>query len=415
MQQAISFFGYVSESSAEPVFWFRRVFWHLHDHFIPTPRNNYHPHLLSARSLALLSGLLVTVKIFTIAALSFGPVMPAISSAITEENIVSLTNVSRVSAGLPELKANSLLSRSAQLKAEDMLAKGYFSHNSPDGRTPWEFIESTGYGYIHAGENLAVNFTEAEEVESAWMNSPGHKANILNKAFEEIGIGIAQGAYQGKNAIFVVQMFGTQAAQKITLSEEPTKVLPVIRAQQENENFTEGVPAVPAPAPRSEVLGIAESSISAEDSKISLVVKIIGEPVKVMARFGGRGVLLSPSTDGSWKAELDFDFLVGAGVSLVLEAYDMFGNKAVAGAASFSGSTPANFSGSNNSGESKQISLFGHAFSPKIFESQFFLIVATTLLVSLVLAIAIKMHIQHVSLVANASFVVMLAVMLWRL
>src|SRR4029078_3041745 len=126
------------------------------------------------------------------------------------------TNTSRNSYGLSTLTYNDELAKAAQTKANDMLAKGYFAHNTPDGKTPWDFIQAQHYNYIMAGENLAVNFTEAENVEDAWMNSPGHKANILNKNCEEIGIGISQGNFQGHNAIFVVQMFGTPVEQKIT-------------------------------------------------------------------------------------------------------------------------------------------------------------------------------------------------------
>ena len=104
------------------------------------------------------------------------------------------------------------------------MAKGYFAHNTPDGQTPWSFIAAQGYNYLAAGENLAVNFYQAEDVESVWMNSPEHKANILNQSFEEIGIGIAQGEFQGHNAILVVQMFGLPVEQKIALASEPTKV-----------------------------------------------------------------------------------------------------------------------------------------------------------------------------------------------
>src|ERR1051326_548182 len=142
---------------------------HLHDHFIPHARNNYHPHILGHRALALFSALLVTLKIFTLTLVTLGPVLPAYSSAITNENIIALTNQSREQYGLKDLTFNSILSKAAQTKADDMLARGYFSHNTPDGRTPWSFMVAAGYNYLEAGENLAVNFTEAENVETAWM------------------------------------------------------------------------------------------------------------------------------------------------------------------------------------------------------------------------------------------------------
>jgi hypothetical protein len=171
-------------------------FTHVLDHFIPHARNNYHPHLLSHRLTGLLTALLISMKIFTIVAIALGPVVPAYSSAISIANIISLTNQSRLSVQLPDLTENSLLNEAAQTKANDMLAKGYFSHDTPEGKTPWDFISASGYNYITAGENLAVNFTEAENVEDAWMNSPGHRANIVNKNYHDIGIGISQVLYQ---------------------------------------------------------------------------------------------------------------------------------------------------------------------------------------------------------------------------
>src|SRR6185369_1735151 len=129
------------------------------------------------------------------------------------------------------------LAQAAQAKADDMVAKQYFSHTSPDGRSPWDFISAAGYKYQAAGENLAVNYQQAEEVETAWLNSPGHRANLLNPVFKEIGIGVASGNFQGNNVTFVVQEFGTPVA-SIKTATVPPKPAPA--------------PAVttPAPAPK---------------------------------------------------------------------------------------------------------------------------------------------------------------------
>ncbi|MEI6553150.1 MAG: CAP domain-containing protein, partial [bacterium] len=74
---------------------------------------------------------------------------------------------------------------------------------------PWYWIDQTGYQYSSAGENLAVNFDYSKDVVQAWMNSPTHRANIVKAKYQEIGIGIAEGFYQGRPSVFVVQMFGT--------------------------------------------------------------------------------------------------------------------------------------------------------------------------------------------------------------
>jgi uncharacterized protein YkwD len=105
-----------------------------------------------------MSVLLVTVKIVTISWLSLGVVQPASSAAITQESVLALTNQSRKEYGAKALRYNQVLERAAQDKANDMLAKQYFAHNAPDGKTPWDFIKKQGYQYLSAGENLAVHF-----------------------------------------------------------------------------------------------------------------------------------------------------------------------------------------------------------------------------------------------------------------
>lgn len=129
-------------------------------------------------------------------------------AAVVASTLVDLTNTDRSVRGLVSLKINPLLVQAAQAKADDMATKGYFSHNSPDGTTPWYWFGTAGYDFETAGENLAIDFFESAEVESAWMNSPTHYANIVNESFTEIGIATAHGMYQGHQTTFVVQLFG---------------------------------------------------------------------------------------------------------------------------------------------------------------------------------------------------------------
>ena len=125
--------------------------------------------------------------------------------------MVDMTNEDRNINNLKQLQMNPALSQAAKLKAEDMATRGYFSHKSPDGLLPWYWFDKVGYDYEYAGENLALNFGESSEVEKAWMNSPAHKANLLHEKYSEIGIGIAEGEYQGQKTIFVVQFFASPA------------------------------------------------------------------------------------------------------------------------------------------------------------------------------------------------------------
>jgi len=129
-------------------------------------------------------------------------------SAIYAAVLVNLTNQNRATANISELEVNPLLEKAAQMKANDMADKSYFAHNTPDGKTPWYWLEQAGYKYAYAGENLAVNFENSEDVETAWMNSRGHFLNIMNPKYTEIGIATSTGVYKDREAIFVVQMFG---------------------------------------------------------------------------------------------------------------------------------------------------------------------------------------------------------------
>lgn len=122
--------------------------------------------------------------------------------------VATLTNTAREKESLVPLKESEVLALGAQMKANDMAARGYFAHTDPDGNPPWKWFQAAGYTYEYAGENLAVNFNDSEDVVDAWLASPTHRANIMKAEFSEIGIGIAEGQYKGKKATFVVQFFG---------------------------------------------------------------------------------------------------------------------------------------------------------------------------------------------------------------
>lgn len=130
-------------------------------------------------------------------------------SAVLPAMVTLLTNNARSSESMAKLSTSEKLTSAAQAKAEDMALKGYFAHNSPDGKTPWFWLDQVGYKYEYAGENLAVNFEDSSEVVNAWLQSPMHRFNILRKQYQEIGVGTAVGLYEGKQATFVVQMFAT--------------------------------------------------------------------------------------------------------------------------------------------------------------------------------------------------------------
>lgn len=107
------------------------------------------------------------------------------------DEVIRLVNVERQKNGLKPLTANWELSRVAQYKSKDMATKNYFSHQSPTYGSPFDMMKSFGIKYSYAGENIAYGQQSASQVMNAWMNSQGHRANILNSNYTQIGVGIA--------------------------------------------------------------------------------------------------------------------------------------------------------------------------------------------------------------------------------
>lgn len=105
------------------------------------------------------------------------------------EQVLSLVNAERKKHGAQPLRLLNTLNNVAQLKAKDMHDKNYFSHNSPTYGTPFEMLKSQGVHYMSAGENIAKGQKNAQAVMQAWLNSAGHRQNILNPAYEFMGIG----------------------------------------------------------------------------------------------------------------------------------------------------------------------------------------------------------------------------------
>ncbi len=124
--------------------------------------------------------------------------IPEVNSSVTafENEVIRLVNEARVKNGLKALKANWELSRVARYKSQDMVDQRYFSHNSPTYGTPFQMIKAFGLSYRSAGENIAYGQRTPQQVFDTWMNSSGHRANILNSSYTQIGVGyVAKGNY----------------------------------------------------------------------------------------------------------------------------------------------------------------------------------------------------------------------------
>lgn len=179
--------------------------------FIPCACNDERPRFFCTKNARLLvvAILLLEVGLFVIPTLTYvynqnlAQVLPSVLAA--------MTNDERAAHNLPELAVNPVLSRAAEMKARDMAEKGYFAHVSPDGTQPWQWLDMAGYAYDYAGENLAMNFTDSRDITDAWMRSPTHRANIVKDTYTEVGTGVARGTYQGKETIFVAQVYANPA------------------------------------------------------------------------------------------------------------------------------------------------------------------------------------------------------------
>lgn len=171
-----------------------------------------HTKLIKGWPFILLIVLLLASKVFISLAM---PKNKAFGSDLTAENILSAVNKERQLRNLVTLKTDSRLSAAGQSKSEDMIARHYFSHTDPEGNYIWPKIESAGYApYLQLGENLAVEFYNTDSLLSAWMNSPTHRANILNEGFKDQGMGLAFGGNSDQYHSGITNTFGTLVANR---------------------------------------------------------------------------------------------------------------------------------------------------------------------------------------------------------
>ena len=127
--------------------------------------------------------------------------------------ILRYTNIERENMSLEPLIANNTLNIIADLRADDLFANQYFEHDSPDGKSVTDLAKKFGYNYLLIGENLAQGSFDGEQgIVSAWMESAGHRANILNKKYKELGVSVKTGIFKGDNTTIAVQIFALPLA-----------------------------------------------------------------------------------------------------------------------------------------------------------------------------------------------------------
>lgn len=169
--------------------------------------------------LLLLAILLIAAKALITAAIFLSP--PIITPDNLEVNareLINLTNQYRLNHGLNALAVNPRLTQAAVNKARDMLSRQYFDHTSPAGKKFSDWIKEINYQYFYVGENLAIDFTDNQELFDAWLQSPKHYENIVKPQYQEIGLAAISGKFKNHPTMAVVQLFGTRILSQDNLS-----------------------------------------------------------------------------------------------------------------------------------------------------------------------------------------------------
>ena len=231
-------------------------------------------------------------------------------SDFSTTTFLNATNADRSAAHESPLTLDSRLTTAAQAKANDMVAKNYWSHNAPDGSTPWSFITAAGYTYAVAGENLAYGFANATDTEAGWMTSPEHRANIVDSAYQNVGFGVASSSdFQGHGPETVV--VAEYAAPPATAANITFKVPPAPKPQPSpTDTYAPSQAAItPTPAtPSSSPTVTPQASIAA--------AAVTPAPTELAAQKVSRVQVLTGG-QAAWSA-LALTVLAGAAVTLLL-------------------------------------------------------------------------------------------------
>ncbi|HYF13190.1 MAG TPA: CAP domain-containing protein, partial [Candidatus Paceibacterota bacterium] len=262
------------------------LFHDFKDHFIPNERNVYRPHILHRSWLLFFLTIALTAEgVFLVDLVARQSAVDFLAAVLPAE-VIALTNSEREGNGLQSVRENPTLAAAAQAKAQDMAVKGYFSHVGPDGKEPWTWMREAGYNFQYAGENLAVRFNDSSEVVKAWMESPSHRANIVKAVYTDIGIGVAQGTFQGHSATFVVQYFGTPTGTRIGPADrvqadadlEPGGALAQVEGAQTPVNTELAYEA----QPQSPLSSFARELVRGESEPSMVVFWILGAVAAIM-------------------------------------------------------------------------------------------------------------------------------------
>ncbi|MGZ6005090.1 MAG: CAP domain-containing protein [Candidatus Saccharimonadales bacterium] len=197
----------------------------------------------------------------------------AYATSMSVNQLLSATNQDRANNGLPALKLNSKLDSAAQSKANDMVARDYWSHQTPDGQQPWVFITNAGYSYKAAGENLAYGFTDGSATVQGWMNSPEHKANMLNSTYVDVGFGFKNSSNfvgSGEETVVVAEYAAPASSTKAAATTTHTTT-----TASSNQTASKSASASPAKTTAKTPAAVAKT-----DSTTKPIVKTAAAPIE---------------------------------------------------------------------------------------------------------------------------------------
>ncbi len=178
---------------------------------IPHKANQHRPYLVRRHGVVALIALVLLLQVAYNYAITGKVAVLGQTSNVSVSEIFKDVNQERKESGLSELHIDEKLNKAAFLKAQDMLEKGYWAHESPDGVQPWQWFAKAEYSYDVAGENLAKNFTSSKGAVDAWMRSPSHKANVLGEKYDDIGLAVVNGKLDGEDTTLIVSLYGSKA------------------------------------------------------------------------------------------------------------------------------------------------------------------------------------------------------------
>lgn len=265
---------------------------HFKDFFIPHAENNYHPHLLHTKRAAVYSAFFFATKIIIVGTALLIPVQVFVSPdmlAKQERQLVQMTNTLRSLEGVEILEEDERLVQSSGRKTQDMIDHAYFSHVGPDGHDLDYFLSLSGYAYDIAGENLAMGFDSAERMFAAWLASPSHYSNIVDSDFEDIGINLRGGIYNGEPIVFAAIHFGTP--------ETTRRPVAIERVQDVFEGQIYELDSERRAAPRfDDAKSYAALTQDGERTRIDIHASIAGDIASARATVGQEEILLSAKT-----------------------------------------------------------------------------------------------------------------------